>query len=69
MSLRDRMRFYKLKVTTNAPALASQFNEQFQPERIPESSDPARVEWINKLDDEIAVGEKVTSTCRFSHLC
>lgn len=58
VSLRDRMRFYKLKVTTNAPALASQFNEQFQPERIPESSDPARVEWINKLDDEIAVGEK-----------
>ncbi|EGN96670.1 hypothetical protein SERLA73DRAFT_111324 [Serpula lacrymans var. lacrymans S7.3] len=46
VSLRDRMRFYKLRVTPNAASIASTFNEQFKPEIIAEINDPFRVEWI-----------------------
>ncbi|EKM50060.1 uncharacterized protein PHACADRAFT_264564 [Phanerochaete carnosa HHB-10118-sp] len=55
VSLRDRMRFYKLRVTTNAAATASQFNEQFKPETIPEANDPFRVDWIKAPSDEAYV--------------
>lgn len=62
VSLRDRMRFYKLRVTTNAATVASTFNEQFKPEIIPEANDPFRVDWITSTpDDEYLVGEKVHS--------
>ncbi|KAF8202322.1 actin-related protein [Pholiota molesta] len=51
VSLRDRMRFYKLRI-------ASTFNEQFKPERIPEHND-YQTEWIDaSCPDEILVGEK-----------
>ncbi|KAJ7446742.1 hypothetical protein FB451DRAFT_1291356 [Mycena latifolia] len=57
ISLRDRMRFYKLRVTPNAANVASTFNEQFQPEIIPEHNDPYQLEWI-KDDADVLVGDK-----------
>ena len=58
--MRDRMRFYKLRVTTNAPSIASTFNEQFKPEIIPEANDPFRIDWITApTDEDFIVGEKV----------
>lgn len=53
------MRFYKLRVTPNATAIASTFNEQFKPEIIAPHNDPFSVEWINESEEEILVGEKV----------
>ncbi|KAJ7224190.1 hypothetical protein GGX14DRAFT_424627, partial [Mycena pura] len=56
-SLRDRMRFYHLRVTPNADNVASTFNEQFQPEIIAEHNDPYQLEWI-KDGPDVLVGEK-----------
>ncbi|KAG5647468.1 hypothetical protein DXG03_009399 [Asterophora parasitica] len=59
VSLRDRMRFYKLRVTPNATTIASAFNEQFKPEIISEYNDPFRVEWTEKISSEdVYFGEK-----------
>ncbi|KAI0718003.1 actin-like ATPase domain-containing protein [Cerioporus squamosus] len=58
VSLRDRMRFYKLRVTTNAAGVATAFNEQFKPEKIPEANDPYHVDWITSSDEPYLVGEK-----------
>ncbi|RPD64111.1 actin-like ATPase domain-containing protein [Lentinus tigrinus ALCF2SS1-7] len=58
VSLRDRMRFYKLRVTTNAAGVATAFNEQFKPEKIPEANDPFHVDWITSSDEPYLVGEK-----------
>ncbi|KAF5383740.1 hypothetical protein D9615_003529 [Tricholomella constricta] len=53
------MRFYKLRVTPNATAIASTFNEQFKPEIISEYNDPFRVEWTDKMSSEdVYYGEK-----------
>ncbi|KAF9269156.1 actin-related protein [Marasmius fiardii PR-910] len=57
-SLRDRMHFYKLRVTPNASNIATTFNEQFKPEYIQEHNDPYRVDWINQDDEDVLVGEK-----------
>ncbi|KAF8817421.1 nucleus protein [Phlegmacium glaucopus] len=58
LSLRDRMKFYKLRVTPNATKIASTFNEQFKPEKIPEHND-YQTEWIDSsCPDEILIGEK-----------
>ncbi|KAJ7890459.1 hypothetical protein B0H14DRAFT_2336137 [Mycena olivaceomarginata] len=57
ISLRDRMRFYKLRVTPHAANVASTFNEQFQPEIIAEHNDPYQLEWIKEGAD-VLVGEK-----------
>ncbi|KAJ7782036.1 hypothetical protein DFH07DRAFT_792382 [Mycena maculata] len=57
ISLRDRMRFYKLRVTPNAANVASTFNEQFQPEIIAEHNDPYQLEWI-KNGADVLVGDK-----------
>ncbi|KAI0741338.1 actin-like ATPase domain-containing protein [Daedaleopsis nitida] len=57
VSLRDRMRFYKLRVTTNAAGVATTFNEQFKPEIIPEANDPYSVDWITVSDELILVGD------------
>ncbi|KAL7280699.1 hypothetical protein ACG7TL_005639 [Trametes sanguinea] len=57
VSLRDRMRFYKLRVTPNAAAIATSFNEQFKPEIIPETNDPYSVDWIYSSDEPYLVGE------------
>ncbi|KAJ7170507.1 hypothetical protein C8R43DRAFT_981998 [Mycena crocata] len=57
ISLRDRMRFYKLRVTPNAMNVASIFNEQFQPEIIAEHNDPYQLEWI-KYGPDVLVGDK-----------
>jgi len=59
VSLRDRMRFYKLRVTPNATKIASTFNEQFKPERIAEHND-YQTEWIDgSCPDKVLIGEKV----------
>ncbi|KAG9313025.1 hypothetical protein JVU11DRAFT_6464 [Chiua virens] len=60
VSLRERMRFYKLRITPNATNIASTFNEQFKPEIIPEQNDPFWVDWIHQplLGDAYLVGEK-----------
>lgn len=59
VSLRDRMRFYKLRVTPNAAHIASTFNEQFKPELIQDYNDPYRVDWIRDDSEDVLVGEKV----------
>ncbi|PIL24870.1 hypothetical protein GSI_12757 [Ganoderma sinense ZZ0214-1] len=57
VSLRDRMRFYKLRVTTNAASIATTFNAQFKPEIIPEINDPYRVDWISSSEEPYLVGD------------
>ncbi|KAG6866577.1 hypothetical protein C0991_002062 [Blastosporella zonata] len=54
VSLRDRMRFYKLRVTPNATGIASSFNDQFKPEIISDYNDPFRVEWTERVSDKDA---------------
>ncbi|PPQ63810.1 hypothetical protein CVT24_009805 [Panaeolus cyanescens] len=57
-SLRDRMKFYKLRVTPNTQKTCSTFNEQFKPERIAEHND-YQTEWIDSsCPDDVLVGEK-----------
>ncbi|KAI0306069.1 actin-like ATPase domain-containing protein [Multifurca ochricompacta] len=59
VSLRDRMRFYKLRVTPDAAIKAATFNEQLKPELIPEINDPFHVDWIHDIATEpYYVGEK-----------
>ncbi|KZT10183.1 actin-like ATPase domain-containing protein [Laetiporus sulphureus 93-53] len=57
ISLRDRMRFYKLRVTQNAATIASTFNEQFVPEVIAEDNDPFQIDWIDEATEDYFVGE------------
>ncbi|TFY78610.1 hypothetical protein EWM64_g5404 [Hericium alpestre] len=58
-SLRDRMRFYKLRVTPDAANKASTFNGQLKPEIIAEENDPFRVNWIQENpEEEFLVGDK-----------
>lgn len=53
------MRFYKLRVTPNAAAIASTFNEQFQPEII--TSDPNEIHWLDfDVKDSVLTGEEVS---------
>ena len=70
MSLRDRMRFYKLRMTPDAAIKAAAFNEQLKPELIPEQNDPFRVDWIYDIATEpYHVGEKVRQTVpKWDHL-
>ena len=68
ISLRDRMRFYKLRVTPNAASIASTFNEQFQPEKIPEANDPFRVDWIRDDTESYLVGDQVSNILMSSEL-
>ncbi|KIJ20923.1 hypothetical protein PAXINDRAFT_95903 [Paxillus involutus ATCC 200175] len=60
VSLRERMRFYKLRVTPHATSIASTFNERFKPEIIPEYNDPFQVEWIHEplSDNTCLIGEE-----------
>ncbi|KAF8825768.1 hypothetical protein HHX47_DHR6000233 [Lentinula edodes] len=68
-SLRDRMRFYKLRVTPNAANIASTFNGPFRPEIIAEHNDPYRVDWISSsTDEEVLVGDKVGRGCIYQFL-
>jgi actin-related protein 8 len=71
VSLRDRMRFYKLRVTTNAPSIAATFNESFKPEKIPEANDPYRIDWIRSpTDEEYIVGDRASSFgCQMPYCC
>ncbi|KAF8637628.1 hypothetical protein AX17_002697 [Amanita inopinata Kibby_2008] len=59
VSLRDRMRFYKHRVTPNATSIARTFNEQFRPEIIAAHNDPYRVEWLDaSCGEDVLIGEK-----------
>ena len=60
-SFRERMRFYKLRVTQNATSVASAFNESFKPEIIPDSAATLYriIDWITEANEEVLVGEKV----------
>ncbi|KIK95252.1 hypothetical protein PAXRUDRAFT_827189 [Paxillus rubicundulus Ve08.2h10] len=60
VSLRERMRFYKLRVTPHATSIASTFNERFKPEIIPEYNDPFQVDWIHEplSDNTCLIGEE-----------
>jgi actin-related protein 8 len=63
VSLRERMRFYKLRVTQNATSIASTFNESFKPEVIPETTDPYNIDWITESnEDDVIIGEKVRNS-------
>jgi actin-related protein 8 len=73
VSLRDRMRFYKLRVTPDAATKAATFNEQLKPELIPEQNDPFCVDWVHAIAAEpYYVGEKVRlalSDCLRTRFC
>ncbi len=61
-SLRERMRFYKLRVTPNAAHVATTFNQSFQPEIIPGHNDSYQLEWIDQsCKEDVLIGEKVDS--------
>ncbi|KAF5362071.1 hypothetical protein D9756_002285 [Leucocoprinus leucothites] len=51
-SLKERMRFFKLRTTPNAHAISTTFNKQFQPEIISEQNDPFQIEWIDHTSTE-----------------
>ncbi|KAF8916271.1 hypothetical protein CPB85DRAFT_1290585 [Mucidula mucida] len=58
-SLRERMRFYKLRVTPNAAHVATTFNQSFQPEIIPGHNDSYQLEWIDQsCKEDVLIGEK-----------
>ncbi|KAK2463573.1 hypothetical protein APHAL10511_004324 [Amanita phalloides] len=57
-SLRERMRFYKHRVTPNATSIARTFNEQFKPEIILEHNDPYRVDWLDACEENVLIGER-----------
>ncbi|KAJ7759249.1 hypothetical protein B0H16DRAFT_1534975 [Mycena metata] len=57
LSLRDRMRFYKLNISPNAFNIAKAYNGDFKPEIIAEHNDPYQLEWI-KDGEDVLVGEK-----------
>jgi actin-related protein 8 len=59
-SLKERMRFFKLRTVHNAPLISVTFNKQFQPEIIPAQNDPFQIEWIDSTcTEEVFVGEAV----------
>ncbi|KAF9454265.1 actin-like ATPase domain-containing protein [Macrolepiota fuliginosa MF-IS2] len=58
-SLKERMRFFKLRATPNATTISVTFNKQFQPETIPEHNDASRVDWIDHTSTEdILIGDE-----------
>lgn len=58
-SLWDRMRFYKMRIATDARLACSAYNSQLQPELIQDYNDPYRIEWIDTAAAHVLVGEKV----------
>jgi actin-related protein 8 len=56
------MRFYKLRVTPKAASIATTFNEQFQPDIIPQNNDPYRFDWIQRPVEEVYIGENVKAS-------
>ncbi|KZV74529.1 actin-like ATPase domain-containing protein [Peniophora sp. CONT] len=58
--LRNRMEFYKLRVTPDAGSKASAFNAQSQPEIIPDDNDPFHIDFImDPPGKDTLVGEDV----------
>lgn len=54
------MRFYKMRIATDATQTCSAYNDQLKPELIQDYNDPYRVEWIDDPQGaEVLVGEKV----------
>ncbi|THH11839.1 hypothetical protein EW145_g366 [Phellinidium pouzarii] len=64
MSLRDRMRFYKLRVVPNASRAAMLFNEQMEGEETKSTDIPQQA----PPQDEILVGERVFELSHPPHL-
>jgi len=59
-SLKERMRFFKLRTVHNAYAISTTFNKQFQPEIIPEQNDALQIDWIDRTSTEdVLVGDTV----------
>lgn len=59
-SLKERMRFFKLRATPNATVISETFNKQFQPEVIPEMNDFSEAEWIDHTSTEdVLIGDNV----------
>ncbi|EKM81702.1 hypothetical protein AGABI1DRAFT_54629 [Agaricus bisporus var. burnettii JB137-S8] len=57
-SLKERMRFFKLRATPNATVISETFNKQFQPEVIPEMNDFSEAEWIDHTSTEdVLIGD------------
>ncbi|KAL9713508.1 Actin-like protein arp8 [Leucoagaricus gongylophorus] len=57
-SLKERMRFFKLRTVHNAYAISTTFNKQFQPEIIPEQNDALQIDWIDRTSTEdVLVGD------------
>jgi actin-related protein 8 len=60
MSLRDRMRFYKLRITPNAKKLATDYNTLQKPEPLIELEDREAKRYRESLKErEVVVGHEV----------
>ncbi|KZS90775.1 actin-like ATPase domain-containing protein [Sistotremastrum niveocremeum HHB9708] len=60
ISLRERMRFYKLRISRDARKNATAFNKRSKPEIIHDHNDPYRVQWVTTPPaGDIVVGERV----------
>ncbi|KAK9459618.1 uncharacterized protein V1516DRAFT_708637 [Lipomyces oligophaga] len=56
---KERMRFYKRRVASNAHESVLSFNKRTVPEEIPDHNDPNRTEWTTVTpDDKLFVGDK-----------
>lgn len=65
ISLRERMRFYKLKVVANASRIAANFNERLEGEPVADN-DSLRIDWkYDPPSDDVLVGEKVVVNLSF----
>ncbi|KZW01252.1 actin-like ATPase domain-containing protein [Exidia glandulosa HHB12029] len=59
-ALRERMRFYKLHISSSAKDQCQEFNTTSQPEIIQDHNDPGRVEWLGKTTSaDFIVGDEV----------
>lgn len=62
-ALRERMRFYKLRISSSALAQCQTFNsdENNEPEIIHDHNDPGRIDWLPRVKSspDVAVGDDV----------
>lgn len=62
-SLKERMRFFKIRTVYNAFMISTTFNKQFQPEIISEQNDAMQIDWIDHTSTEdVLVGDTVCIT-------
>jgi actin-related protein 8 len=59
-SLRDRQKFYKLRITPNAHKACTDFNTEVLPETMGEHDDLVYVRWTKPTEeDKLLIGEEV----------